>query len=252
MFAYCPEFTKNSHLAPTYLTDLNAICYRDYEESLFQSSIICLDLDKYETACAGENDATMDAATGIADYINNRVSFPRHLLVELRLGYESLSSIDLSKMKQKVVHSRDILSPEPVNERVVFIFKPHVAPLARNRFSRLSRQDKDLGNWDIMCVDEFSGYIRDISEFPYVPENDLDSIRTNLKSKYLSGGFNEIDNLLLYWKTQVEKYKLHYKNDECKVIANVIVDFLNTIRDNLQDSFEKEILNYWLDIFSAA
>lgn len=249
MFAYCPEFTKTSHLAPTYLTDLNAICYRDYEESLFQSSIICLDLDKYETACAGENDATMDAATGIADYNNNRISFPRHLLVELRLGYESLSSIDLSKMKQKVVHSRDILSPEPVNERVVFIFKSRVAPLARNRFSRLSLQDKELRNWDIMCIEEFSGYIRDISEFPYVPENNLDSIRTNLNSKYLSGGLNEIDKMLSYWKNRIEKYKLHYKNEECKAIANVIIAFLKNIQVN-QGSFEEEVVKYWLEIFS--
>ena len=121
-------------MAPAFLAELNDLCRRDYGKTFFAEPIACIDLDAYETACSGNNDATMDAATGLADWQNNHASSDRHLLVELRFGYRSASNFDLSNMKRKVIHSRNILAPERINGQIVFLYEPNVAAQAKNYF----------------------------------------------------------------------------------------------------------------------
>lgn len=83
MFVFSPGFTRQSKLAASHLADLNELCKRDYGKAYFPGSIICLDLDAFEASRTGNNDATMDAATGMADWQKNHSSNDRHLLSQL-------------------------------------------------------------------------------------------------------------------------------------------------------------------------
>lgn len=67
---------------------LNDVAAKDYQRTgWFDPRITCLSLDDYEAkVLKGSNDCTMDAAIGIGNYANNRVTTSRLMLVELRMG----------------------------------------------------------------------------------------------------------------------------------------------------------------------
>lgn len=241
MFVYSQDFTCQSKLATSCLAELNELCERDYGKSYFPVSIVCLDLDAYETSCTGNNDATMDAAAGMADWQRNHSSNNRHLLIELRFGYRSTSNFDLGNMKQKVSHSRDILNPERINEQVVFIYEPNVAAQASNYFSRLSRQDSEVRTWKAMDVEGFGNYIVDSATLPYEAENDLDKLVKELSQKFDEGGLSALDSLLKYWIEQMDKYNLRYKHAESDAVARSMLTYLQTISFQ-KGTFEGEYL----------
>lgn len=241
MFVYSPDFSRQSKLATSCLAELNELCERDYGKSYFPESIVCLDLDTYEKSLSGKNDATMDAATGMADWQKNHSSNNRHLLIELRFGYRSTSNFDLVNMKQKVTHSRNILTPERINEQVVFIYEPNVASQACNYFSRLSRQDREVRTWKAMDVEGFGNYIVDSATLPYEAENDLDKLVKELRQKFEKGGLTALDLLLQYWIEQMGRYNLRYKHAESNAVARAMLAYLRTISLN-KDSLESEYL----------
>ena len=241
MFVYSPGFTRQSKFATSYLAELNELCQRDYGKSYFSNPIICLDLDSFEASRSGNNDATMDAAAGMADWQKNHSSSDRHLLIELRFGYRSTSNFDLSNMKQKVSHSRDILAPERVNDQVAFIYEPNVAAQASNYFSRISRQDCEVRTWKAMDVEGFGNYIVDRATLPYEAENDLATLVKELRQKYEEGGLSALDSLLKYWIEQMEKYNLRYMHAESDAIAKSMLTYLRTISFE-RGSFEDEFL----------
>lgn len=241
MFVYSQDYTRQSKLATSYLAELNKLCVRDYGKPYFPVQIVCLDLDAYAASRTGDNDATMDAAAGMADWQKNHSSNNRHLLIELRFGYRSASNFDLGNMKQKVSHSRDILNPERINEQVVFIYEPNVAAQAINYFSRLSIQDREVRSWKAMDVEGFSNYIVDSATLPYEAENDLDKLVKELKQKFEEGGLSALDSLLKYWIEQMEKYNLRYKHAESDAIAKSMLIYLQTISFQ-KDTFEDEYL----------
>lgn len=229
MFVYSPNYTYRSHLSPAFLANLNNLCLRDYGRRFFRDAIICLDLDSYESACSGDNDATMDAAAGIAEWHDNHASGDRHLLVELRFGYKSTRHLDFANMKRKVSHSRNVLNPELTNEDVVFLFESEMAPRAKSVFSRLSAQDNELKKWQAMNVEGFNNYVVDRDTLPYEPENNLNEIEEDLKKKYAEGGVNSLDGLVKYWLDQMAAYNLRYKHAESNAIAEVILAFLRSL-----------------------
>ena len=246
MFVYSPSFTRQSKLAPAFLAELNDLCRRDYGRPYFAGPIVCIDLDSYETACSGYNDATMDAATGLADWQGNHATGDRHLLIELRFGYRSASNFDLGNMKRKVAHSRNILVPERINEQAVFLYEPNVAAQAKHYFKRLAQQDHEVKFWEAMDVDDFSNYIVDSSHLPYQPENDLEAIEADLKNKYDVDGFNGVVVLVEYWTSQMHLYNLRYKQAESNVIAEVILRFLESLVI-AKETFEYEYLSLLKD-----
>ncbi len=241
MFVFSPDYTRRSKYATSYLVELNDLCKRDYGKAFFQTSILCLDLDAYEVSCTGNNNATMDAAVGMADWQRNHSSNDRHLLLELRFGYRSTSNFDLGNMKQKVAHSRNILIPERIDEQVVFIYEPNVAAQASSYFSRLSKQDNEGRTWKAMDVEGFGNYIVDSSKLPYEAENDLDTLVHELKQKFEEGGLSALDSLLKYWIEQMEKYNLRYNRAESDAIAKSMLTYLQTIPFD-KGSFEDEYL----------
>lgn len=242
MLVFCPDFTRRSYLAPEYLVSLDELCQRDYGESYFPSSIICLDLDSYETAQSGDNDATMDASIGIANYGNNRVSYPRHLLVELRIDYKTTNNFDYRNMVQKVSHSRAILSPEPIDSIICFIFSTQLAPKAKNDFSRRARQDKSIALWNAMSTTDFLNLVHDSSSLPYQPVNDMEAIRRSLDLQYGEGGVDKADIQVKYWMEMMDKYEQRYMRAENDLIASVLISFLESLSfpaGSIEDEFIK-------------
>ena len=241
MFVFCPEYTEQSNLSPLFLTKLNSICQRDYGQSYFADSLICLDLDNYETAQAGDNDATMDAAMGIAEWQNNHTTRESHLLIELRFDYKSTRNFDLRNMKRKVAHSKDILYPESIHHQEVFLYESNIAPQAINYFSRLSRQDKEIKSWLAMDINGFNNFVFDRSSLPYKPKNNIRDIASDLNRKFANGGLVEVDKLVQYWIGQMETYILRYNNQEADAIARVLLSFLQT-QLSFNGSFEEEYI----------
>ena len=242
MFVYSPDYTYQSHLSPSYLAELNDLCQRDYCRLYFRDTIVCLDLDAYESACSGDNDVTMDAATGIAEWRDNHASGDRHLLVELRFGFKSTQHFDFVNMKRKVAHSRDIMNPELINDEVVFLYDPEIAPHAKSVFSRLSAQYKEIKKWQAMDVEGFNNYVVNRDTLPYKPENNLNEIEEDLKKKFALGGLNLLDGLVKYWLEQMSTYNLRYKHAESDAIARVILAFLRSLSFD-EGTIEAEFLS---------
>lgn len=235
---FCPEYTKSSHLAHNYQADINDLCLRDYGKNYFTDTILCLDLDKYEIDHSADNDATMDAAIGIADYNQNRISNARHLLVELRFGYKSAHNLGTTNLKRKISHTKDILTPERINSQTIFLFDSSVSPQAYSIFKSLSVQDKEVKDWLATDVEGFCNYVVDRSTLPYLPENDLEEIRNSLQKKYIAGGLDALFSEIHYWTEKMLLYNLRYKHQESSAIAQAIYDFLNSIQmdDNDDDN----------------
>ena len=242
MFVYSPGYTQNSQLAPRFVTEINQICVRDYGRPFFSTDFCCLDLDAYESSRSGDNDATIDAAAGMAEYLHNRVTSHRHLLVELRFDYQSTKHFDLGNMKRKVAHSVDLLQPERVHDEVLFMYSPQLAPQALNYFKSLSHVDKAVSKWKAMSVSDLNNYVFDKDQIPYEPINNLDEIAKNLKDKYAQGGLDAADRILKHWLDQMAEYHSHYMLEENDAIARVLLDFLQSLSP-AAGSFEEEYLS---------
>lgn len=236
------SFVLKHKLAPQFASDLDSLCRRDYQgKTFFHKQVVCLDMDAYESSRSGNNDATMDAAVGIATYENNRLSDSRHLLVELRFNYRSANNFDVIKMRNKVNHTKSLLPGERVHEKVFFVYTDEVAPKAKSYFSRYSKQFGDLRCWDAVSVNEYFDYVRDKDSFPYQPINDLEQIKVELENKYKTKGLDGLYTLSGYWIDEMEKYDNRYNKEESQALAKVLLDFWEK-QPQSSVSFENEII----------
>lgn len=239
---YDEGFVLGNELSVHFLSDLDALCRRDYRgKEFFHKKIACLDLDAYETSLSGCNDATMDATVGIATFVNNKMTDKRHLLVELRFDYKSTNNFDVENMRRKVAHTKDLLSGDRIHNEMVFIYTDDVAPKARNYFARLSMQHHDIRCWKAVRVSEYFNYVRDKSSFPYQPINDLNQIEIELNKKLLSDGINGLDEITFYWLGRMNQYYMQYNKEESHSIAQVVLRFWEQLPPS-DDAFEKEYI----------
>ena len=232
MLVFDGDFIIGHELATQFLSDLDALCRRDYKgKDYFHKQIVCLDMDAYESSLSGNNDATMDASVGIADYDNNRTTSNRHLLVELRFGYKSTGNIDVPNMRKKINHTKGLLVKDRLHDRFVFVYEDKVAPQARSFFKRLARQTKynDLNLWDAVSVTEFDDYVVDKTSLPYAPINNLKQIETELIAKFQKDGYNGLVCLLDYWINEIIKYEQKYNKQECKAIGQTLLNVLDQV-----------------------
>lgn len=238
------SFVSGHKLAPEFLSDLDSLCKRDYHgKEYFHKQIVCLDMDAYENSLSGNNEATMDASVGIATYENNRMSDRRHLLVELRFNYKSTNNFDVANMRNKVSHTKSLLIGERVHDKMLFIYTDEVASKAKNYFTRLSKQYRDLCCWDAVSVAEYFDYVRDKSSFPYQSINDLGQIETDLESNFESNGLEGLYAISDYWIGEIEKYNLRYNKEESQAIAKVVLGFWERLPQS-KDSFENEYIDF--------
>lgn len=241
MLVFDVVFITGHNLASQFLSDLDALCRRDYNKAYFHKQIVCLDMDIYETSLSGNNDATMDASVGIADYDNNRMTNSRHLLVELRFNYKSTNNFDVKNMRNKVNHTKSLLSGERIHDKLVFIYTDDVAPKAKNYFSRLSKQHVDIRCWNAVSVSGFNTYVVNKAA-DYTPINDTKQIESELKAKFQKDGYNGLVRLLDYWINEIKKYEQKYNKQECDLIAKTLLDVLDQIPVS-DDTDEKTYLD---------
>jgi len=133
---------------------LNDVAAKDYQRTgWFDPRIICLSLDDYEAkVLKGSNDCTMDAAIGIGNYANNRVTISRLMLVELRMGYDNVDNLSASSLENKISHSENLLSGHRIDKNNYFIFKDGVAAQAKSWAERKKKEGGEYVMYGLSCL----------------------------------------------------------------------------------------------------
>ena len=220
------------------LSTLNEVSNGDYPgTNYFDSNIECMDLDSYEQHSKGESKKTVDAVIGISDCDNKKLSNPRLLCVELRMGYESTHNFS-SAFADKIIHSKDLLGGHIAIELgSLFIFSDALAPKAKSWIK--NRQRAGAYKYMLSCgVSDFCNIIKSIDELPYQPINDEKIIREKLANYELhkdwQSYFNEIQNFCKL--TCRYQYKMPY---EYKFMVNLLKEVWTDLRSE-HVSFEDD------------
>ncbi|MEY8722209.1 hypothetical protein AALN73_13760 [Bacteroides stercorirosoris] len=215
---------------------LDGIATKDYQRSgWFDGRIVCLSLDDYETnVCKGSKDSTMDAAIGVGNYENNRITASRLMLVELRMGYENVDNLSVSSLESKISHSKDLLAGHPVDGKSYFVFKDGVSAQAKSWVERRRKEVRERGTWVVLSVNEFNHLIQFIEDMPYVPKNDWGQIAQKLKDCIANKNWEHLCKQTDYWREKALDYKYRYELAEFEGICTALLDVWNTIKpDNL-------------------
>ena len=89
VLVYANDVVANLPINSAFKVSLSNIAIRDYGKDYgLSNQVSAVDVDAYEKSFSGNDDKTIDAAIGIANYINNSIKSPRLLLVELRVDYK--------------------------------------------------------------------------------------------------------------------------------------------------------------------
>lgn len=217
--------------ASQFWTSLAAVSIRDYQQNYgFSEQIAALDIDAWETSLSGSNDKTMDAAIGIANYVNNQPRSQRLLLVELRMNYSGHGqNSKTSDMKGKNMHTRNMLVGSAIDDRPFFIFSKNVAPIVKRRIASESKVDKTLQNWEILSPEEFINMFQFVDRLPYTPESPIEEIRDKGCQLVGIADYENVIKLLKHWTNQARLFKDKYKLEESKALASVIQEVLTAL-----------------------
>lgn len=229
-----------------FLSTLALLSKKDYSGNDYNlpDSAKALDIDAYEKFLTGQADKTIDAAIGIANYSNEKLSYQRMLLVELRMGYEgSGKNSKSSDMKRKEIHTRDILSGSNLDSRCYFIFEKDVAPLRLRIHNREKEINREISNWRIVSPEQFNN---EFFETPpsYEIKTPVDSILQDVDKKIKEQKYHEILSMIKYWQNKEEYYYRRHYLLESNAIHEMISQAIKLIKpfiDNNQpeqDQFE--------------
>lgn len=235
---YNNEVLKTSHLYENYLTTLAKVSLRDYNNDYgFSNDVFALDIDSAETDKFGSNNKTMDAAIGIANYKNNKTSYSRILLVELRMNYTGQAhNARTSDMKSKDSYTRSLLSGCNIDQYSYFIFKKEVASQKNSIIKRESIVDSSLKKWVILSPDEFINKFHFVRELPYKPESPIDDIKKEALDFINALNFENAIKHIYHWLEKVDEYCFQYKIEECKALITVIEEILSVINNLSEDA----------------
>ena len=246
---YNNAVVEGHSLYPVCGSTLNEVSNRDYPNSnYFNPGIKCLDMDTYESNLRkSQPDRTVDAVIGISTYENNRELNPRLLLIELRIGYESVSNLSKTEMEGKVNYTKSLLGGEKTIEKEsLFIFSQRVASQAERWFDRQSRTGGEIKNCKACSVSDFSTIIKSKSDFPYAPIHKAEGIKNNVQLYEAKAEWKNFIKQVEYWCREAGKYR--YTNPSefahiVQVIKSIWDEFLQqayTLNDD--EILECEIL----------
>ncbi len=173
----CSEYLQSHPLYELFGSDLANLAERDYPgQGIFKGcEIPSIDLDAFERSSDRSNDCTSDGVIGIADVSVCRFSSRRLLLTELRMGYETPKNLDFHNIRQKYIHSSDILhESDPVktiSSEFALIFKRNVAPIAQRKFWSWAKESskRSAVNWKAYDPESFCNYISYGKTLPLMP-----------------------------------------------------------------------------------
>ena len=176
---------------------------KDYSKEgfLFNPKIECLDMDHYEKEVLHSSipDNTMDAAIGVANYVNKDKRNIRLLLVELRMGYGSTKRFSETDIIRKITHTRDLLRESPLDNSEIFVYKEDVAPKAKRWFSSKSKQYAALSNSIVFSVSTFEEAVKDFDSLPYIPIYSEACIYRDLNCHVTSENWSKFFEQFSYW-----------------------------------------------------
>lgn len=231
---YDNDVVQNSCYYQKYKSTLAEIAIRDYGKDYgFSFGVEALDIDAVERNSTGQNDKTMDAAIGIANYKNNSSSNQRFLLVELRMNYtRQAHNASITDMKNKDSHTRTLLTGCQVDQQSFFVFTKDVAPCKRSQIKRLAVNDSSLKNWVILSPDDFVNRFQFVQNLPYQPVSPIDNIKVQCQNFIQSGKNNEVIKCINFWIQKVEDFYNQYNLNECKALIELIEYISNEIKKN--------------------
>lgn len=224
---------------------LNNVSDKDYQGKYkFNPDIECLDIDDYEKNVQRKQQSfhTGDAVIGISTYENNRSKDPRLMVVELRMGYVSISNLSKKDMEAKVTYTKSLLGGEKyISRESIFIFNNGFISQAKSWFDRNSRTGGELRNCIPVSVSEFSVKVKSESDFPYTPIHKEEDIMMNILQCEEKADWANVFRNVRYWCTKAEDYR--YKNSsEFGHITTVLKEFWNDFkRKNYNFNDEEEL-----------
>lgn len=230
-----------------YLSTLAQLSKKDYKKKDYDlpNTVMALDMDAYEKSLNCQADKTIDAAIGIANYSNGKkLSNQRLLLVELRMGYGgSGKNSKASDMKEKEIHTRELLSGSNLDKRCFFIFNKEVAPLRLSRYNREKETISCIDNWHILSPEQFNNEFFEVPP-SYKISTPVDTVLNNINNKIKKFEYHEVLLMIKYWQEQERSYFHQHNLLECRAIQEMIsiaIDLIRPFMDNDQpelDQFE--------------
>lgn len=214
---------------------LNDVSDKDYQGKYkFNPDIECLDIDNYEKNVLKKQQSfhTGDAVIGISTYENNRDKDPRLMVVELRMGYVSISNLSKKDMEAKVTYTKSLLGGEKsISRESIFIFNNGFIAQAKSWFNRNSRTGGELRNCIPVSASEFSVKVKSKSDFPYKPIHKKEDIKMNMLQSEVKADWTSVFRYVGYWCDKAEDYR--YKNpSEFGHITTVLKEYWTDFKSN--------------------
>ncbi|NPD91644.1 hypothetical protein [Xylanibacter muris] len=229
---------------------LDTVSKKDYpDEEFFDKSILCLDMDAFETQThKGSKEHTVDAIIGIKDFSNNKFHSHRLLLIELRIDFESEKRLSKTELEKKVCHTKELLGNDiAINKISFFVFKQDIINRVINWFNNKSQEGGNLKFCKPISTKEFGTLIKSENSFPYVPITDLKSLEKTLLSFLEQKDYSKFINQTEYWLKEAARFKRQYNNEEHRLIMEVITGLWRKFRTSSpilsdDESIDTEIL----------
>lgn len=226
---------KNSivdkHRLCKFKSTLQDICIRDYKTPYFKTNVIALDLDEYEKSHKSNNDNTMDSAIGVC---NQNSKNDRLMLVELKIDVSEPENMEMSALRGKISHSKEILSSDKIDSDILFVFKTDVI---RNKANRLFKAKKE--DWIPVTVTykELDEAFVFVEKLPFKPKTNLDAISNKFDTLVSQNNVDSLIDFTTYYIDKANQY--HYSNSlECRAIKHRLFELWNDVLEKNKDSEE--------------
>lgn len=246
---YENNVVANLPISNTFKVSLSDIAIRDYGKDYgLSNQVSAVDVDAYETSLSGNKDKTVDAAIGIANYINNSINSPRLLLVELRIDYtKKAKHSSISSMIRKEAHSRQLLSFAHLDNRCFFIFDTDVAPHKRSEIANQRQANSLLANWQVLSPKDFIKQFYFAANLPYTPITNINAIIQQGNMFLVNQEWLKLIELLAYWNKQTEKFIFSNDKEEARAIfAAIYTMFANIDANGISQASDDIQLNYMI------
>lgn len=222
---------------------LSDVCKRDYNDNYFDERIECLDMDSYESmVCCGAKQSTMDAVIGVADYVNNRKLKGKLLLVELRLGYKSITGLEAGSLNHKVLHTIELLNPAAylVDDKAVFIFNDTICQQAIHWMYSKSHSNVSKKAWVVMSPAMFGKAYLSPEDLPYQPINDFVKGKEDFAKMLENKSWQQIDGSLQWWGNAYYQYS--YISEEADLIIKLVLEVWKELKRYKTQMSDEDIL----------
>lgn len=230
------DIIVNHSLYHNFGCSLSEISDRDYPgRNYITNPIEALDLDSYETSLRSrDNECTVDAVLGICNERQGKPCNTRHLLVELRMDYESVKNLSPSDIRQKDVHSRDLLNAcadrIPIDQSLCLLFDKSIFSQAERWLSRIQSEHSYTCTWVVFSPSTFCNFVNAGKQFPYTPKLTTISIGNRFKTIAATQDLELLDKEVQNICQYLSNCRQRYEKGECSYICQCISELLPQLK----------------------